>query len=120
MENNERLRRRMSKLEALVATLTRTAEQQAKVIQQQAGMIEKMAAALEDARRARKRLRFGRGRRGRNRSVRDDLHRHATEYFTFLRQANVEATNYHAEQAIRPSVVNRKVWGGNRTRSRCA
>ena len=43
------------------------------------------------------------------------LHRHAAEFFTFLRRANVEATNYLAEQAIRPSVVNRKVWGGNRT-----
>jgi hypothetical protein len=26
-----------------------------------------------------------------------------------------DGTNYHAEQAIRPAVVNRKVWGGNRT-----
>jgi transposase len=43
------------------------------------------------------------------------LCRHAAEFFTFLRLANVEATNYRAEQAIRPSVVNRKVWGGNRT-----
>jgi transposase len=24
-------------------------------------------------------------------------------------------TNYRAEQALRPAVVNRKVWGGNRT-----
>ena len=27
----------------------------------------------------------------------------------------VEPTNWEAEQAIRPAVVNRKVWGGNRT-----
>jgi transposase len=27
----------------------------------------------------------------------------------------VPATNGEAEQAIRPAVVNRKVWGGNRT-----
>ena len=27
----------------------------------------------------------------------------------------VQATNWPAEQAIRPAVVNRKVWGGNRT-----
>lgn len=45
------------------------------------------------------------------------LERHATEFFTFLRLPNVEATNYGAEQAIRPSVVNRKVWDGNRTNS---
>jgi transposase len=43
------------------------------------------------------------------------LERHAAEFFTFLRLPNVEATNYRAEQATRPSVVNRKVWGGNRT-----
>ena len=35
--------------------------------------------------------------------------------FTFLREAGVDATNWRAEQAIRPAVVNRKVWGGNRT-----
>jgi transposase len=27
----------------------------------------------------------------------------------------IAATNHRAEQAIRPAVVNRKVWGGNRT-----
>jgi transposase len=27
----------------------------------------------------------------------------------------VQATNWRAEQAIRPAVVNRKHWGGNRT-----
>jgi transposase len=27
----------------------------------------------------------------------------------------VQATNWRAEQAIRPAVVNRKNWGGNRT-----
>jgi transposase len=27
----------------------------------------------------------------------------------------VEPTNWEAEQAIRPAVVNREVWGGNRT-----
>ncbi len=39
--------------------------------------------------------------------------RHAL--FTFLQKPSVDATNYKAEQAIRPAVVNRKVWGGNRT-----
>jgi Transposase IS66 family len=34
---------------------------------------------------------------------------------TFLTHPGVEATNWQAEQAIRPAVVNRKVWGGNRT-----
>jgi transposase len=35
--------------------------------------------------------------------------------FTFLAHDGVDATNWRAEQAIRPAVVNRKVWGGNRT-----
>lgn len=35
--------------------------------------------------------------------------------FTFLTHKGTDATNWRAEQAIRPAVVNRKVWGGNRT-----
>ncbi|MGH7644258.1 MAG: IS66 family transposase [Gemmatimonadales bacterium] len=34
---------------------------------------------------------------------------------TFLSRPDVEATNWQAEQAIRPAVVTRKVCGGNRT-----
>src|SRR5438876_9848770 len=33
----------------------------------------------------------------------------------FLYRPGLEATNWRAEQAIRPMVVTRKVWGGNRT-----
>ena len=43
--------------------------------------------------------------RGENRDVID----------TFLEQPGVQATNWRAEQAIRPAVLNRKHWGGNRT-----
>ncbi|MGH2372038.1 MAG: IS66 family transposase [bacterium] len=35
--------------------------------------------------------------------------------FTFLRMEDVHATNYKAEQGIRPAVVTRKNWGGNAT-----
>jgi hypothetical protein len=35
--------------------------------------------------------------------------------FTFLRLQGVPATKWMAERALRPAVVNRKVWGGNRT-----
>jgi len=35
--------------------------------------------------------------------------------FTYLRCPGLEATNWRGEQAIRPAVVTRKVWGGNRT-----
>jgi transposase len=44
------------------------------------------------------------------------LFRHAGEIFTYLRQENTDATNWRGEHAIRYAVVNRKVWGGNRTR----
>jgi transposase len=39
----------------------------------------------------------------------------APALFSFLARPDVDATNWRAEQAIRPAVVNRKVWGGNRT-----
>ena len=39
--------------------------------------------------------------------------RHAL--FTFLTTDGVDATNWRGEQGVRPAVVNRKVWGGNRT-----
>jgi len=35
--------------------------------------------------------------------------------FLFLRRPDVEATNFRAEQAIRPAVINRKTSAGNRT-----
>jgi len=43
------------------------------------------------------------------------LHNHREQLFTFLRRPDLDATNWRAEQAPRPAVVNRKVWGGNRT-----
>ena len=43
------------------------------------------------------------------------LQKHAGEIFAFVTDPFLEATNWQAEQAIRPAVVNRKVWGGNRT-----
>jgi transposase len=43
------------------------------------------------------------------------LRREREALFTFLICPGLEATNWRAEQAIRPMVVTRKVWGGNRT-----
>jgi transposase len=45
---------------------------------------------------------------------------HAEQWFQFLVDPSIPATNYRAEQAIRPAVVNRKVWGGNRTEAGAA
>ena len=47
----------------------------------------------------------------------DHLWNHLGEWFVFLDKPWVDATNWRAEQAIRPAVVNRKVWGGNRTQA---
>ena len=52
-----------------------------------------------------------------NRRFQAHLARHRDEILTFLYHPDIEATNWPAEQAIRPAVVNRKVFGGNRTRA---
>ncbi len=36
------------------------------------------------------------------------------QWFTFLLDPSVPATNHRAEQALKTPIVNRKVWGGNR------
>jgi transposase len=43
------------------------------------------------------------------------LRSHFEQWFAFAFDPRIEPTNWKAEQAIRPAVVNRKVWGGNRT-----
>lgn len=50
-----------------------------------------------------------------NRRLAKFLSNHLDEVFAYLRHPGMAATNYRGEQAIRPAVVNRKVWGGNRT-----
>ena len=45
------------------------------------------------------------------------LRTHLEQWFTFVFDPRVEPTNWKAEQAIRPAVLDRKVWGGNRTRA---
>jgi transposase len=50
-----------------------------------------------------------------NRRLANHLGRERDALFTFLYCPGLEATNWRAEQAIRPMVVTRKVWGGNRT-----
>lgn len=50
-----------------------------------------------------------------NRRLANFLNDHWREVFAYLRHPGMAATNYRGEQSIRPAVVNRKVWGGNRT-----
>jgi len=47
------------------------------------------------------------------------LWNHQDHLLTFLTIRDLDATNWRAEQALRPAVVNRKVWGGNRTDNGC-
>lgn len=50
-----------------------------------------------------------------NRKLLKHLRNERDALFTFLRDPRVPASNWWGEQAIRPAVVTRKVWGGNRT-----
>jgi transposase len=52
-----------------------------------------------------------------NRTLLDHLGRERCALFTFLTTPGVQATNWRAEHAIRPAVLTRKHWGGNRTRA---
>jgi len=56
-------------------------------------------------------------RAGANQTLSDHISRHFPEWFLFLTDPSVPPSNWEAEQAIRPAVVNRKVWGGNRTKA---
>ncbi len=61
------------------------------------------------------RLLSGRYTNADNRRFAKHLSRYQDALFLFLERPDVEATNWPAEQAIRPAVVNRKSCGGNRS-----
>jgi transposase len=50
-----------------------------------------------------------------NAGLAQHLDNHTGSWFMFLADPSIPATNYRAEQALRGPIVNRKVWGGNRT-----
>jgi transposase len=50
-----------------------------------------------------------------NRRLAKHLRREQPWLFTFLHCPGIDATNNAAERALRPAVVARKTWGGNRT-----
>ncbi|MGH8735300.1 MAG: IS66 family transposase, partial [Burkholderiales bacterium] len=50
-----------------------------------------------------------------NRRLLGHLANEREHMFTFLTEPGVQATNWRAEQALRPAIVNRKSWGGNRS-----
>ena len=47
------------------------------------------------------------------------LYNYCYAWFLFLLDSSVPATNHQAEQALRTPIVNRKVFGGNRTDAGC-
>jgi transposase len=47
------------------------------------------------------------------------LYKYSHAWFLFLLDPRVPATNHRAEQALRTPIVNRKVFGGNRTAAGC-
>ena len=49
-----------------------------------------------------------------NRKLARHLAAHRDELLVFLKRRGIEATSWPADQAIRPAVANRKVFGGNR------
>lgn len=61
------------------------------------------------------RLLKGRLSNGENRRLAKHLSNLREALFVFLERADIEATNWPAEQGIRPAVVNRKSCAGNRT-----
>jgi transposase len=75
---------------------------------QVAAEAERLGAAVD-------RLIAGRTVHAPNRRLLDHLAVEREHLFTSLRVPGVPATNWRAEQAIRPAVVTRKSWGGNRT-----
>ena len=50
-----------------------------------------------------------------NRQLLGHLANEREHLFTFLTEPGVQATNWRAEQALRPAIVNRKSWGGTRS-----
>jgi transposase len=50
-----------------------------------------------------------------NRRLVKHLRHERDALFTFRRNPDVPASNWWGEQAVRPAVVTRKIWGGNRT-----
>jgi Transposase IS66 family/zinc-finger binding domain of transposase IS66 len=82
-----------------------------------AGVLEagELAAEVQALEAAVDRLVAGASRYPPNRRLLNHPARDRDHLFTFLRVPGVQATNWRAEQAIRPAVICRKAWGGNRT-----
>jgi transposase len=50
-----------------------------------------------------------------NQTFANHLYNHGEQWLMSLCDPSIPATNHRAEQALKVPIVNRKVWGGNRT-----
>jgi transposase len=84
-----------------------------------AGQRSLRSARVQAARMGRllRRMCKSRKRNAANETLARFVYRHADEVFVYLRTMDADATNWRGEHAMRYAVVNRKVWGGNRTRN---
>jgi transposase len=57
---------------------------------------------------------------GANQTFANHLYNHGEQWLMFLIDPSIPATNHRAEQALKVPIVNRKVWGGNRTEAGAA
>lgn len=85
--------------------------------QRDAGKIsgEALEKAKEELEARMERLLSGQFTNPSNQRLAQHLIRHQDQLFVFLERPDVEATNWPAEQGIRPAVINRKTSGGTRT-----
>jgi transposase len=118
--NGATLRARLASLArlALPAGVARLALPAARVQQPPSGdgaSVQSLAAGRAELHARLEKLLAGRPTHDPNRTLLAHLTNESEHLLTFLQQPGVQATNWRAEQAIRPAVVNRKHWGGNRT-----
>lgn len=119
------LRRCREMIEAAPGSATRFPRQIKELLQEaldlrdrrDAGQISKQGLAVARGRLGKRldRLLYRTRANAANERLAKHLYGHREQLLTFLEHPGLDATNWRAEQAIRPAVVNRKVWGGNRT-----
>lgn len=102
-------------LPARVARLALPAARDQQTVRNTENGIERLLAGRAELGARLEKLLAGRPTHDPNRKLLGHLTTESQHLFTFLKQPGVQATNWRAEQAIRPAVVNRKHWGGNRT-----
>jgi transposase len=102
-------------LPAGVARLALPAARNQQLARSAENEIAQLAAGRAELQARLEKLLAGRPTHDPNRKLLAHLTTESQHLLTFLERPGVQATNWRAEQAIRPAVVNRKHWGGNRT-----